>query len=194
MKELLSKNLNSHNELFETVMEDKAFQEQIVLCAKVVIETLKKCGKIILCGNGGSASDSEHIAAEFVGSFSGYTKGLSAISLTANTAVMTSLANDFGYDCVFEKQIEALATEKDIVIGLTTSGKSENVLRAFHSAKKIGAKTIALCGANTTQIEADIVLSVPSEDTARIQEMHLFIGHCLAQYAKEYFTNEETNG
>lgn len=194
MKNRFFENLIAHQALFKSVEHDKQLQAQIVYAADALVQTLQKGGKLLLCGNGGSAADAEHIAAEFVGSFSGYTKGLSAISLTANTAVMTSLANDFGYDCVFEKQIEALATEKDIVIGLTTSGKSKNVLRALQAAKCIGAKTIALCGTNTAQIEADTVIAVPGEDTARIQEMHLFIGHCLAQYAKEYFTDEETNG
>lgn len=175
-------------------LDDDVLKYKIEHAENCIIDTLQRGGKLLLCGNGGSAADAEHISAEFVGSFCGYTKGLIAISLTANSAVMTSLANDFGYECVFEKQIETLANEKDIVIGLTTSGKSENVLRALKAAKRIGAGTIALCGAHTAQIEADTVIAVPSEDTARIQEMHLFIGHCLAQYVKEHFSKEEING
>ncbi|MBQ3431660.1 MAG: SIS domain-containing protein [Clostridia bacterium] len=194
MKNILAENLIAHQALFNIVVNDAQFQTQIVSVAETLVQTLKKGGKVLLCGNGGSAADAEHISAEFVGSFGEYTKGLSAISLTANSAVITSLANDFGYECVFEKQIETLANEKDIVIGLTTSGKSENVLRALKAAKCIGAGTIALCGAYTAQIEADTVIAVPSEDTARIQEIHLFIGHCLAQYVKEHFSKEEING
>ena len=194
MKNILAENFIAHRALFETAMQDAAFQKQISCAADALVQTLKKGGKILLCGNGGSAADAEHIAAEFVGGFCGYTKGLSAMSLTANSAVVTSLVNDFGYESVFEKQIETLANEKDIVIGLTTSGQSENVLRALKTAKRIGAGTIALCGAHTAQIEADTVIAVPGEDTARIQEMHLFIGHCLAQYAKEHFSKEEING
>ena len=193
MKNILAENLIAHQALFNSVVNDAQFQTQIVSVAEALVQTLKEGGKVLLCGNGGSAADAEHIAAEFVGSFGGHTKGLSAFSLTANSAVMTSLANDFGYESVFEKQVVALTNEKDTVVGLTTSGKSENVLRALQAAKCIGAKTIALCGANTAQIEADTVIAVPGEETARVQEMHLFIGHCLAQYVKEYFTNEEIN-
>ena len=194
MQSILENNYIAHRRLMDAVMADEALKAQIGSAAQALCACLQSGGKILLCGNGGSAADAEHIAAEFVGSFCGYTKGLCAAALTANSAVISSLANDFGYECIFEKQVEALATEKDLVIGLTTSGKSKNVLRALQAAKNIGAETIALCGANTAQIVSDIVIAVPGEDTARIQEMHLFIGHCLAQYVKEYFTNEEIHG
>ena len=131
MKNILTENLIAHQALFETVMRDEQFQVQTIFAADALVQALQNGGKLLLCGSGGSAADAEHIATEFVGSFGGYTKGLSAISLTANSAVMTSLADDFGYDCVFEKQVAALATERDMVIGLTTSGKSKNVLRAL---------------------------------------------------------------
>lgn len=186
--------IQEHLNLIKKLDDDDVLKYKIEQAENCIIDTLQRGGKVLLCGNGGSAADAEHIAAEFVGGFCGYTKGLSAMSLTANSAVVTSLANDFGYESVFEKQIETLANENDTVIGLTTSGQSENVLRALKSAKRIGSKTIAFCGVNTAQIEADTVIAVPSDDTARIQEMHLFIGHCLAQYTKEHFSKEEING
>ena len=186
MKSLLEQNLTAHARLFEAMLSEGELKEQIFGAAKDILHALQSGGKVILLGNGGSASEAEHIAAEFVGSFCEKTKPLSAIALTANTAVLTALANDFGYEQVFGRQLEALATAADIVIGLSTSGKSENVRCALKKANELGAHTLALCGADGKRMPADTVIEIPSRDTACIQQAHLFIGHYWAQCAKEY--------
>ena len=147
--------------------------------AELIITSYRMGGKVILFGNGGSASDAQHIAAELVGRFMLSRKALPAIALTVNTSILTAIANDMGFDKVFTRQIEALATERDVVIGISTSGKSTNVLEAIELAKSKGAKTIALIGSDSSKIVADLVLAVPSSSTPRIQEAHITIGHII---------------
>jgi D-sedoheptulose 7-phosphate isomerase len=145
--------------------------------------TIKNSGKVLLMGNGGSAADSQHIAAEIVGRFKKERKGLPAIALTTDTSILTSVGNDYGYDYIFSRQIEALCRPEDIVIGLTTSGNSANVVSAIEVAKKIGATTVGLTGGTGGKLNAlcDYNLVVPSSVTARIQEAHIFIGHSLCE-------------
>lgn len=144
---------------------------------------IKQGGKVLLMGNGGSAADSQHIAAEIVGRFKKERKGLPAIALTTDTSILTSVGNDYGYEEIFARQIEALCTELDLVIGITTSGNSANVVNAMQRAKTIGAKTIGLTGGTGGKLTAicDQNIVVPSDVTARIQEAHIFIGHCLCE-------------
>lgn len=160
---------------------------QVLEIAELVVDCLKKNGKVMLFGNGGSASDSQHIAAELVGRFKKDRKGLAAIALTTNTSVLTSIANDYGYDIVFARQIEALAQKNDIVIGISTSGKAKNVACGIRQAKKMGLKTIALAGSDGGELAklADVSLIVPSSVTARIQEAHITIGHILCELIEE---------
>ncbi len=160
---------------------------QIMEIAKLLIEGLKKGGKLIIFGNGGSASDAQHIAAELVGRFQKERKALAAIALTTNTSVLTALANDYGYDLVFSRQIEALAGKNDLVLGISSSGKAKNVLSAFRQAKKMGLKTVALTGGDGGELVklADLSLVVPSGVTARIQEAHITIGHILCELIEE---------
>ncbi|MCX5706188.1 MAG: SIS domain-containing protein, partial [Candidatus Omnitrophica bacterium] len=138
-------------------------------------------------GNGGSASDAQHIAAELVGRFRKERKGLAAISLTTNTSILTSLANDYGYDIVFARQIEALAEKFDLAIGISTSGKAKNVALGIKQAKKMGLKTIGLTGGDGGELAklVDISLIVPSSVTARIQEAHITIGHIICELIEE---------
>jgi len=156
---------------------------QILEIANLIIEALKKNGKVIIFGNGGSASDSQHIAAELVGRFKKDRTALAAIALTTNTSVLTSLANDYGYDIVFSKQIEALGGKNDIVIGISTSGKAKNVICGIKQAKKMDIKTVVLTGGDGGELEklADVSLVVPSTVTARIQEAHITIGHIICE-------------
>jgi len=144
---------------------------------------------VILFGNGGSASDSQHIAAELVGRFKKDRTSLAAIALTTNTSILTSLANDYGYEIVFAKQVEALGQKDDIVIGISTSGKAKNVALAIKQAKKMGLKTVALTGGDGGELAklADISLVVPSLITARIQEAHITIGHIACELVEEVF-------
>lgn len=160
---------------------------QIMEIAKLLIEGLKKGGKLIIFGNGGSASDAQHIAAELVGRFQKERKALAAIALTTNTSVLTALANDYGYDLVFSRQLEALARKNDLVLGISTSGKAKNVLSALRLAKKMGLKTVALTGGDGGELVklADLALVVPSSVTARIQEAHITIGHILCELIEE---------
>ena len=174
MKHLFEESIYARKQLLETVECDAALQAEMEHAVNLIMHTFQNGGKLLFCGNGGSAADAEHIVAEFVGSFCGYTKGLCALALTANSAVMSALSNDFGFEIVFKKQIEAIATDKDLVIALSTSGESENILCALQAAKSIGAKTLLLCGENIPGVSSDGVIAVPSADTALIQEMHFF--------------------
>lgn len=156
---------------------------QIIEIANAAIECLQKNGKVILFGNGGSAADSQHIAAELVGRFQKERSGLAAIALSSNTSILTALANDYGYEAVFARQVEALAGKNDLVIGISTSGKAKNVIAGIKQAKKMGLKTIALTGQDGGELvkTAAISLVVPSPVTARIQEAHITIGHIVCE-------------
>lgn len=144
---------------------------------------IKNGGKILLMGNGGSAADSQHIAAEIVGRFKKERKGMPAIAFTTDTSILTSVGNDYGYDYIFARQVEALCRPEDIVIGITTSGNSANVVNAMEAAKAIGAVTVGLTGGTGGKLTAicDYNLIMPSNVTARIQEAHIFVGHCLCE-------------
>ena len=159
----------------------------IIEIAQLMIEALKKNGKVILFGNGGSASDSQHIAAELVGRFKKDRTALPALSLTANTSVITSLANDYGYEVVFAKQIEALGQKNDVAVGISTSGRAKNVSSAIKQAKKMGIKTVALTGGDGGELAklADLSLIVPSSVTARIQEAHITVGHIICELIEQ---------
>jgi len=165
----------------------KSNVSQILQISESVIEALRKGGKLIIFGNGGSASDSQHIAAELVGRFKKDRPALAAIALTTNTSIITALANDFGYETIFARQIEALAGKNDIVLGISTSGKAKNVALGLKQAKKMGLKTIALTGGDGGELLklADISLVVPSSITARIQEAHITIGHIVCELIEE---------
>lgn len=145
--------------------------------------TIQNGGKILIMGNGGSAADSQHIAAEIVGRYKKERKGMPAIALTTDTSILTSVGNDYGYDYIFARQIEALCRPEDLVIGITTSGNSANVVRAIEAAKAIGATTVGLTGGTGGKLKdlCDFSLVMPSNVTARIQEAHIFVGHSLCE-------------
>ena len=181
IKDILLESIQVKEELLRTKIG------QILEISELIIDCLKKNGKVILFGNGGSASDSQHIAAELVGRFKKDRPPLAAIALTTNTSVLTSLANDYGYDIVFARQIEALGQKNDVVIGISTSGKAKNVAAGIKQAKKMGLKTIALTGADGGELAklADISLVVPSPITARIQEAHITVGHIICELIEQ---------
>jgi D-sedoheptulose 7-phosphate isomerase len=153
----------------------------IVKIADLIIESYKKGKKVILFGNGGSAADAQHIAAELVGKYKMVRDPLPAMALTVNTSILTACANDFGYEFVFAKQVRAIAEEGDVVIGISTSGTSPNVLEAIKAAKEIGAHTVGFTGEGGSELGkmVDICLAVPSKDTPRIQESHITAGHII---------------
>ena len=148
---------------------------------------LEKGGKLILIGNGGSAADCQHIAAELVGRFKKDRRAMPAIALTVDTSSLTALGNDYGFDAIFERQVEALAQKNDVVVGISTSGNSENIVRALKQANAIGTETIGLVGNNGGRIKevANLSIVVPSDDTARIQEVHITIGHVICELLEE---------
>lgn len=167
--------------------------DAIVEIAQLMIDCLKKGGKVIVFGNGGSASDSQHIAAELVGRFKKDRSALAGVALTTNTAVLTSLANDYGYDVVFSRQIEALGKKNDVALGISTSGKAKNVALGIKQAKKMGIKTVALSGGDGGDIVklADVSLMVPSSITARIQEAHITIAHIICEMIEHALCQEQ---
>src|SRR4030042_153973 len=155
--------------------------------AKVIIAAYKAGGKVVLFGNGGSASDAQHIACELIGRFALKRRAFPAIALTANTSTLTAIANDYGYNEVFSRQVEALVDKRDVVIGISTSGDSPNVVKAIEMAKAKGARTIALTGGSGGKLAkvADIALVVPSDSTPRIQEVHITIGHIVCEIVEK---------
>jgi len=181
MENTILKELNAHKETTEKVIN--SLQNDIELACKLVVETIKSGNKILLFGNGGSAADAQHIAAEFTGRYKTERKALPAIALTTDTSAITAIANDYGYDRVFDRQVEALANKGDLLIGISTSGNSTNVLRGFEIGKELGCKTIGLTGKNGGKfsVSCNLNIVVPSNDTARIQEMHILIGHIICQ-------------
>ncbi len=156
---------------------------------KLIVETLKKGGKILLCGNGGSAADAQHIAAELTGRYKTERRGLPALALTTDTSALTAIGNDYGFDRIFQRQVEALATERDLLLGISTSGNSPNVLKALERANDLGCVTLGLSGRGGGGMNecCDLNLVVPSDDTPRIQEMHILIGHILCAMVDEAF-------
>jgi D-sedoheptulose 7-phosphate isomerase len=157
--------------------------DQIAMLAQRVIATYKNGGRVLVFGNGGSAADATHLASELVGRYDRDRKALAALALTTDTPTMTSISNDFGYEQVFARQIEAHAKPNDLVIGITTSGKSKNVIAAIEAARKIPSYTVALSGRDGGPIAslADMTVVVPSQVTARIQEGHAAIIHIICE-------------
>ncbi len=162
-------------------------EKDILLAAKMITCALKNGNKVLFCGNGGSASDSNHLAAEFISRFKKERQSLPAISLSSNNSIITAIANDYNFESVFSRQVEGLANEDDILIGISTSGKSKNILKAFDEAKKRGVKTIFLTGKNKTTAGVDIEINVPSDVTAEIQEMHIAVGHIVTELVEKEF-------
>lgn len=164
-------------------------RDKIITTVKVMTSAFKKNRKVILFGNGGSAADSQHIAAEFIGRFQKERKALPAIALTTDTSILTALGNDYGFDIVFARQIEGLAQKGDIAFGISTSGNSENVIQGIKKAKRIGLKTISLTGCDGGKLAklTDISLIVPSRKTARIQESHICIAHAICELVESQF-------
>ena len=152
-------------------------------CAAYIEKALAEGHKVLFCGNGGSAADCQHLAAEFVGRFQKERKGLPAIALTVDTSILTSVANDYGYDSVFARQIQALGTPGDVLVGISTSGNSKNVLLAIKEAKEKGIICIGMTAGGGGQMAkvCDICLAVPTGVTARAQEMHILMGHILCE-------------
>jgi D-sedoheptulose 7-phosphate isomerase len=157
--------------------------EMVAQVSKVLVKTFTQGNKVMLFGNGGSAADSQHIAAEFVGRFAFDRPALPALALSVNTSCVTAIGNDYGFDLVFSRQIEALGRAGDMAIGISTSGNSPNVLKGLETAKKMGIHTVALAGCTGGKMKgaADFCICAPSNETPRIQECHILIGHIISE-------------
>ena len=187
MLNMIKKELNAHKETVEKTVE--VMIPQIEEASKMVIETLKNGNKVLLCGNGGSASDAQHISAELTGRYKTERRGLASIALTTDTSALTAISNDYGYNRVFDRQVEALIREGDLLIGLSTSGESLNVISALLLAKDMGANTLGFSGKGGGKMNyvCDLNMVVPSDDTPRVQEMHILIGHIICQAVDDAF-------
>jgi D-sedoheptulose 7-phosphate isomerase len=170
-----------------------AMSHLILEVADALVATLRRQGKVVLCGNGGSASDAQHIAAEMQGirAHQGTSQGLLALVLTENTALFTAISNDVGYPSAFRRQVEAIVRKDDLVIGLSTSGRSPNVIEAIRAARQLGARTVAFLGESGPLADlADMAICIPSTSVPRIQEAHMLIGHLICEMAQRMTTGD----
>jgi len=181
--------INCLNEHIETAKKMEKLLPEIVSAAEICMMSLKNGGKILLCGNGGSAADAQHIAAELSGRFKKERKALAGIALTTDTSALTAIGNDYGFEFVFSRQVEAIGKKGDVLIAISTSGNSQNIINAIKSAKEIGCKIITLTGKDGGKMKemGDINIIIPSDNTPRIQEMHIMIGHMICNFIDNEF-------
>lgn len=175
--------LQEHLQMVQALIASDLLRAALAAAAAACAASLAAGGKILLAGNGGSAADAQHVAGELVGRFAFDRPGLPAVALTVDTSILTAVANDYGYEAVFARQVQALGAAGDVFIGYSTSGRSPNILRALAEARARGLVTIGLCGADGGAMTAlcDHLLAVPSRATPRIQEAHLLLGHVLCE-------------
>ena len=189
MREDIVKRIEENIGVKKSILNDAHLIDTIERAATVVVNAIKNGNKVIFCGNGGSAADSQHLAAELIGKFYFNRRSLPAISLTVNTSIITAIGNDFGFEKVFSRQLEGVGKAGDVLIGLSTSGNSENVVEAFRLAKELGISTVAFTGESGGILRnlADILINVPSNDTPRIQEAHIMVGHIICELVEKEF-------
>jgi D-sedoheptulose 7-phosphate isomerase len=175
--ELLRSSLQEHMDAIHVLLEEKL--DDIDQAGRLIIQTIQSGNKVLLCGNGGSAADSQHIAAELVGRYEKHRRAYPAIALSTDTSALTAISNDYGYEGVFARQVEALAVPGDLLIAISTSGKSPNVVKAADKAREIGCKVVGLTGCSGEPLIAhcDLAVVVPAYRTSRVQEAHITIGH-----------------
>jgi len=178
MKTTIEKEISEH---LKVAMTMSSLIDRVEIAAQLCIDALQEGGKLLIFGNGGSAADAQHIAAELVGRYKVNRKGLSALALTTDSSALTAIGNDFGYKSLFDRQVEALANKGDVLIGISTSGKSINVINALKLGSQLQCKTIGFSGNDGGQMNkiCDVNLVIPSKDTPRIQEMHIVLGHTI---------------
>jgi D-sedoheptulose 7-phosphate isomerase len=181
--DLFSDSIRNH---LAVVSQLEQHKETFLRIASRLTETIRDGGKILWCGNGGSAADAQHMAAEFVGRFRNERPGWASIAVTTDSSILTAIANDYGFDTVFARQVQALCHPGDVLAAFSTSGNSANVLKAVHTARSMRAFTVAFTGEDGGKLRAlvDECFCVPSHDTARIQESHILIGHMLCEYVE----------
>tara|TARA_E500000178_G_scaffold324501_1_gene350969 strand:+ start:197 stop:769 length:573 start_codon:yes stop_codon:yes gene_type:complete len=182
----IKKHIKSAIQSFYKVQE---ISDEIFIAAELCLKSLKKKGKILFCGNGGSAADSQHLAAELIGKFLKQRKSIPAIALNTNTSTLTAISNDISFNKIFSRQIEAFGDKDDILFAITTSGKSKNILNAISAAKKRKLKIILLTSVNCkiTSSKSLFVIKAPARRVDRIQEMHITIGHLICEHIENNF-------
>lgn len=193
MREQINNELREHIKVVEEIASNQ--EEEIEEISQLILNCYKNNGKVILFGNGGSAADAQHIAGELIAKFKLERRSLPAISLTTNTSVILAIGNDYSFDRVFERQVEGLVSGRDVVIGISTSGNSENVIRGILKAKEKGAKTIAFTGRSGGRLKeiVDVLFNVPSDSTPRIQEVHITVAHIICGLVENYGNFNQEN-
>ncbi|MDE3252598.1 MAG: D-sedoheptulose 7-phosphate isomerase [Bacteroidota bacterium] len=183
MKQEFYRIINASIETKQQILADESLQNTIEETITVITDAFQKGHKVLFCGNGGSAADAQHLAAEFSGRFYKDRKALPSEALHCNTSYLTAVANDYSYDVIYSRLIEGLCVKGDVLVGLSTSGNSKNILNAFAKAKEMGVITIGMTGASGGKMKeaGDYLINVPSSDTPRIQESHIMIGHIICE-------------
>lgn len=183
IKEIITKSI----EVKEQILADESFLLKVQQAVEAVTEAFKRGNKVLFCGNGGSAADAQHLAAEFSGRFYKDRPALPSEALHCNTSYLTAVANDYSYDVIYARIIDGTGNKGDVLLGLSTSGNSLNIVKAFESAKSKGMITIGFTGATggTMKEVSHILLNVPSSDTPRIQESHILLGHIICQFVEQ---------
>lgn len=184
--------IHSSIDVKQQLLEDEHLINTIALCVDVIVQAFRNGNKVLFCGNGGSAADAQHLAAEFSGRFYLDRDALPAEALHCNTSYLTAVGNDYGYDLIYSRMIRGIGQKGDVLVGLSTSGNSQNIINAFEVAKQKDMITIGLTGSTGGNLKplCEYLLNVPSTDTPRIQECHITIGHIICQLVEEkYFAN-----
>ncbi|MES2960919.1 MAG: D-sedoheptulose 7-phosphate isomerase [Pseudomonadota bacterium] len=192
MKNYIISEFNKTRELFEKIVVDEKLHQEMITISNVCIDSLRKGKKIIFCGNGGSAADSQHLAAELVSKLSYDRPPLNAIAITVDTSALTAIGNDYGFLTSFSRQVDAIGNEGDVLIGISTSGRSKNVVEAFKMAKTKKIITVGFLGSQGRDIGAlsDYQLNIPSDETPKIQEGHIASGHIICAVIEDAFFGE----
>lgn len=180
---LVAQRIHDCSTLMEALLRDSVFQQALADASDALIEVLRGRHKVLFFGNGGSAADAQHLAAELAGRFQFDRPALAGLALTVNTSCLTAIGNDYEFDQIFSRQVESLGVPGDAAVGITTSGRSSNVLRALQTARGRGMVTVSLTGRDSDALRdlTDFCISIPSKDTARIQEAHILTGHILCE-------------
>ncbi len=195
MKHIIHSRISESIETKQKLLSNERLLQTIEAVTQAVIKSLQSGNKILFCGNGGSAADAQHLAAEFSGRFYLNRKALPAEALHVNTSYLTAVANDYSYDVVYARLVEGIGVKGDVLVGLSTSGNSVNIIKAFKAAKENGMITVAFTGESGGKMkgEVDYLINVPSSVTPRIQEAHILVGHIICEIAEaEYFKSEDT--
>ncbi len=196
MKNYLHNEISASIETKQKILKDEVLLETIAETAMACVELYRKGRKTLLAGNGGSAADAQHIAAELVGRYGFDRPSIPSLALTTDTSNLTAIGNDYGYDKVFSRQLEGMGQEGDLFFGISTSGNSQNIVNAFESAKAKGITTVALVGRDGGKMAqmADIAIVVPSDATPRIQESHILIGHIICDVIEKELFGDGVSG